>query len=130
MSLIGRRVVHQGVTKMWRYVLNLAVLFTACSVHAQEVSPWIGKRVFTQYGTVLKVGSAVVDDEGREIQRCQGNSKVSGTVFCQQSWFLACIFHKCKSIPDTLVILTLVSLTRLRFGLVGTVRRPIENLSH
>ena len=28
-------------------------------------SPWIGKRVFTQYGTVLKVDNNVVDDEGR-----------------------------------------------------------------
>ena len=34
--------------------------------HAQGgKDPWIGKRVFTQFGTVLKVGDTVVDDEGR-----------------------------------------------------------------
>ena len=27
--------------------------------------PWVGKRVVTNYGTVLKVGRQVVDDEGR-----------------------------------------------------------------
>jgi len=32
---------------------------------AQEKDPWIGKRVFTQFGAVLKVGKNVVDDEGR-----------------------------------------------------------------
>src|ERR1700733_8101434 len=35
------------------------------SADAQDKDPWIGKRVFTQYGTVLKVGDVVVDDEGR-----------------------------------------------------------------
>jgi tetratricopeptide (TPR) repeat protein len=33
--------------------------------HAQGPDSWIGKRVFTQYGAVLKVGNVVVDDEGR-----------------------------------------------------------------
>jgi tetratricopeptide (TPR) repeat protein len=33
--------------------------------HAQAPDSWIGKRVFTQYGAVLKVGNVVVDDEGR-----------------------------------------------------------------
>src|SRR5439155_6778035 len=33
--------------------------------HAQAKDPWIGKRVFTKYGTVLKVENQVVDDEGR-----------------------------------------------------------------
>ena len=41
------------------------LVVTAGSLNAQQADSWIGKRVFTQYGTVLKVGNAVVDDEGR-----------------------------------------------------------------
>ena len=45
-----------------------AALLTTVGVglaNAQTKDPWIGKRVFTQFGTVLKVGNQVVDDEGR-----------------------------------------------------------------
>ncbi len=33
--------------------------------NAQTKDPWIGKRVITHYGTVLRVGNQVVDDETR-----------------------------------------------------------------
>jgi tetratricopeptide (TPR) repeat protein len=33
--------------------------------NAQEKATWLGRRVFTKYGTVLRVGGRVVDDEGR-----------------------------------------------------------------
>ena len=42
-----------------------AILAMVGLAQAQAPDPWIGKRVFTQYGTVLKVGNQVVDDEGR-----------------------------------------------------------------
>ena len=35
-------------------------------------SPDVGKRVITQYGTVLQVGGQVVDDEGRGKQLARG----------------------------------------------------------
>lgn len=40
---------------------------------AQTKDRWIGRRVFTQFGTVLKVGNVVVDDEKRT-----DNLRVSG----------------------------------------------------
>ena len=33
---------------------------------ADEPNPWIGKRVFTRFGTMLRIGSQVVEDEGRQ----------------------------------------------------------------
>ena len=42
-----------------------AHLTMATLANAQEKDPWIGQRVFTQYGAVMKVGNDIVDDEGR-----------------------------------------------------------------
>ena len=47
---------------IWCVAAHLAMVGLA---NAQAKDPWIGKRVFTQFGTVLKVGNNVVDDEGR-----------------------------------------------------------------
>jgi hypothetical protein len=49
-------------TLMWSLVAQLAIVGM---VTAQTKDPWIGRRVFTQFGAVLKVGNNVVDDEGR-----------------------------------------------------------------
>ena len=46
----------------WCILAHLATLAPAL---AQDKDPWIGRRVFTQHGTVLKVNDQVVDDEGR-----------------------------------------------------------------
>ena len=47
-------------------VLLLAgILAGPAPLQAQADNGWIGKRVITQYGTVLQVGNQVVDDEGR-----------------------------------------------------------------
>jgi tetratricopeptide (TPR) repeat protein len=51
--------------KTWVFLLATAQLATVGIAPAQDKGPWIGKRVFTKYGTVLKVGDQVVDDEGR-----------------------------------------------------------------
>ena len=48
------------------FVRLVMVYLTMVGVtQAQTKDPWTGKRVFTQYGTVLKVGDVVVDDEKR-----------------------------------------------------------------
>ncbi len=48
----------------------LAVMLVAmarpAALPAQEGEEWVGKRVFTRFGTVLKIGGQVVDDEKRE----------------------------------------------------------------
>ena len=49
------------------------VLAIAGLAQAQAKDPWIGRRVFTKFGTILKVGGKVVDDEGRS-----KNIKISG----------------------------------------------------
>jgi len=47
-------------------VLLLAgILAGPAPLQAQAENGWIGKRVITQYGTVLQVGNQVVDDEER-----------------------------------------------------------------
>lgn len=43
-------------------VIHLAMVGLA---NAQNKDPWIGKRVFTQFGTTPKVGDGVVDDDKR-----------------------------------------------------------------
>ncbi len=46
-----------------RAILIVFLLGTGPAVApAAEPDPWVGKRVITKYGTVLKVGKAVVDD--------------------------------------------------------------------
>src|SRR5262245_59511280 len=47
---------------LWTVVAHLILLSEA---HPQTQSSWIGRRVITQYGAVLKVGKQVVDDAGR-----------------------------------------------------------------
>ena len=42
----------------------LAMAFGPAIV-ARADDPWVGRRVITRYGAVLKVGRQVVDDEGR-----------------------------------------------------------------
>src|SRR5438309_11960066 len=42
-----------------------AHLITVGLANAQEKDPWDGRRVITQFGTVLRVGNQIVDDEGR-----------------------------------------------------------------
>jgi hypothetical protein len=46
-------------------VMAALVLGTAAAAIAQGDGGWVGRRVITKYGTVLKVGNAVVDDEKR-----------------------------------------------------------------
>ena len=46
------------------YALVVALL-SAAQVPAQEAESWVGKRVITRFGTVLRVGNRVVDDEGK-----------------------------------------------------------------
>ena len=51
----------------WRTIpaFCVASMMLASASLGQEKDPWIGKRVFTQFGTVLKVGNDVLDDQGR-----------------------------------------------------------------
>ncbi|MGA7500468.1 MAG: tetratricopeptide repeat protein, partial [Isosphaeraceae bacterium] len=44
-------------------------------LQAQAENGWIGKRVITQYGTVLQVGNQVVDDEGRGKNLARGKDQ-------------------------------------------------------
>jgi tetratricopeptide (TPR) repeat protein len=63
----------------WLVVAHLAMAGLA---HGQAKDPWIGKRVFTQYGTVLKVGNVVVDDEGRSADaRASGKARGFSRVY-------------------------------------------------
>jgi tetratricopeptide (TPR) repeat protein len=50
-------------TRLTYFVAVISTL--AAPAVAQEKDPWIGKRVFTVSGTVLRVGNTVVNDEGR-----------------------------------------------------------------
>ena len=60
-------------------VLLLAVLAGILAepvpLQAQAENGWIGKRVITQYGTVLQVGNQVVDDEGRGKNLARGKEQ-------------------------------------------------------
>lgn len=57
------------ITRFGLPVAVLVVLMLAPAQHSLARQPaennWIGKRVITQYGTVLQVGNRVVDDEDR-----------------------------------------------------------------
>ena len=57
-------------------VLLLAgILAGPAPLQAQAENGWIGKRVITQYGTVLQVGNQVVDDEGRGKNLARGKEQ-------------------------------------------------------
>ncbi len=46
-------------------LLALLIAVSASLAHAEDAPTWIGKRVITHYGTVLRVGNQVVDDAKR-----------------------------------------------------------------
>src|SRR4051812_17768098 len=47
-------------------VIMTAMVFGPCPARVTaEDTRWVDQRVVTRYGTVLKVGNTVVDDEGR-----------------------------------------------------------------
>ncbi len=57
-------------------VLLLAgILAGPAPLQAQAENNWIGKRVITQYGTVLQVGNQVIDDEGRGKNLARGKER-------------------------------------------------------
>jgi hypothetical protein len=57
-------------------VLLLAgILAGPAPLQAQAENGWIGKRVITQYGTVLQVGNQVVDNEGRGKNLARGKEQ-------------------------------------------------------
>ena len=59
-----------------------APLMMAGLANARADDPWIGKRVFTQFGTVLRVGNQVVDDEGRTTSlTVSGRDRAIGRVY-------------------------------------------------
>jgi hypothetical protein len=47
------------------FATAVAIMVLGHSRAAGEGDGWIGRRVFTRYGATLKIGSRVVDDEGR-----------------------------------------------------------------
>ena len=51
------------------------ILAGPAPLQAQAENGWIGKRVITQYGTVLQVGNQVVDDEGRGKNLARGKEQ-------------------------------------------------------
>ena len=64
----GPRGSESGGGAMWRGAwIALAFAATLAGVARGDGGPagWVGRRVFTRYGTLLKVGRQVVDDEGR-----------------------------------------------------------------
>ena len=64
---------------MWFVVAYLTMVGLA---NAQVKDPWIGSRVFTRFGTVLKVGNQVVDDEGRAAHfRVSGKARSISRVY-------------------------------------------------
>ena len=44
-------------------VAAAALVLATAQAHGQETADWIGQRVITKFGTVLKVGTRVVDRE-------------------------------------------------------------------
>lgn len=70
---------------MWRGVwvtaaLGLTLLGAANA--ADDGGGWVGKRVFTRYGATLKIGSKVVDDEGRNrAQSASGKDRRTRRVY-------------------------------------------------
>ena len=68
-------------------VLLLAgILAGPAPLQAQAENGWIGKRVITQIGTVLRVGNQVVDDEGRGKELARGkNQNVFRTYLVEQA---------------------------------------------
>jgi len=66
-------------------VLLLAVLAGILAepapLQAQAENNWIGKRVITQYGTVLQVGNQVVDDAGRGKNLARGREQQAFRIY-------------------------------------------------
>ena len=50
-------------------------------LHAQTENNWIGRRVITQFGTVLRVGNQVVDDAGRGKQLARRKNRQAFLVY-------------------------------------------------
>lgn len=68
-----------------RILLLFALAITPSPVAAQdagaEADSWVGKRVVTRYGTVLRVGDKVVDDGGRRENLGRGRDQVVFRVY-------------------------------------------------
>jgi tetratricopeptide (TPR) repeat protein len=71
---------------MWRpevLILAVAAAFVVAEVpaRAQANEPWVGRRVITKYGAVLKVGERVVDDGRRGLYQARGLDKAVFRVY-------------------------------------------------
>ena len=53
----------------------MIVLARPIPLQAQAENDWIGKRVITQYATVLQVGNQIVNDEGRGKNLARGKEQ-------------------------------------------------------
>jgi hypothetical protein len=71
----SRRDHKAWLTAIWAVLtLSIIVCGSQAKVLAQQSAgdSWVGKRVITQNGTVLKVGNQVVDDAGHGKQLARG----------------------------------------------------------
>ncbi|HWE37408.1 MAG TPA: tetratricopeptide repeat protein [Isosphaeraceae bacterium] len=60
----------------WRWAFAIgAALAAGLVATARAEDGWVGKRVITRYGTVLKVGKQVVDDEDRSRNLALGHER-------------------------------------------------------
>ncbi len=71
---------------MWRpEVLGLTavavLLLGSHPVRSQTSDPWVGRRVITKYGSVLKIGGRVVDDGKRSLNQARGLDKAVFRVY-------------------------------------------------
>jgi tetratricopeptide (TPR) repeat protein len=51
--------------RAWIALVLVSFAMNRRASQAGDLDGWIGRRVFTRYGTTLKIGKTVVDDEGR-----------------------------------------------------------------
>ena len=72
------RYFKEGLAAGW-IALTLLVVLSGDRIVALAQQPaensHVGKRVITQFGTVLKVGNQVVDDEGLSKERARGKNQ-------------------------------------------------------
>jgi len=58
-----------------RAILTVLALGLGPAIAARADDPWVGRKVITRYGAVLRVGRQVVDDEGRGKELARGKEQ-------------------------------------------------------
>lgn len=66
---------------VWLFIASAALLLVAVPARSETKDQWVGQRVLTKDGTVLKVGGRVVDDGRRSLNQGRGQDKAVFTVY-------------------------------------------------